>query len=136
MSENKRRKPTASATNLTGVVVSILFGSLLNIIIYAELCAAASFVCLKSDIGTEFNKYFIFLIAGISGFFGGFKAVRTVGRNGLLLGAVSAFPSFLIIFLISSILSRTGIAYPGWIAAAVMTLFSAAGGIVGVNKRR
>ncbi len=136
MSENKRRKPTASATNLTGVLVSVLLGSLLNIIIYAALCAVASFVCLKADLGTEFNKYFIFFIVGVSGFFGGLKAVRSVGRNGLMLGAVSALPAFLIIFLVSSIISRTGIACTGWIAAGVMTFFSAVGGIVGVNKRR
>lgn len=136
MSKNKRRKPAAEFTGIGGIVINILIGSLLNIIIFSALCAVCSFLCLKTDIDSQNYKYFIFISCAVAGFCGGFKSVGTIRKNGLLLGALSALPTFFIIFLISSIISRTGISMSGWIAAGVMALFSAVGGILSVNKRR
>ena len=48
----------------------------------------------------------------------------------------SFFKWVLIIFLVASIISRTGIAVSGRISAIIMTVFSAVGGIVSANKRR
>lgn len=136
MPKNKRRKPKTEATDIRSIVINILIGSLLNIIIYAALCAVCSLICLKADIDSSYYKYLIFVVAAVSGFFGGFKSVSSVRRNGLLLGAISALPSFLIIFLVSSIISRTGMSVSGLIAAVIMVVFSAVGGIMSVNKRR
>ncbi len=126
----------AAVTDMKSIIIKILLGSAFNIIIFALMCAVCSLICLKADIDSGYYKYLIFVIAAVSGFFGGFKAVSSVRRNGLLLGALSALPSFLIIFLISSIISRTGMAVSGLIAAVIMTVFSAVGGIMSVNKRR
>lgn len=136
MPKNRRRKPVAEVTDIRSIIIKILIGSALNIILFAALCAVCSLVCLKADIDSSYYKYLIFLISAVSGFFGGFKALGSVRRNGLLLGTLSALPSFLIIFLVSSIISRTGMAVSGLIAAVIMTVFSAVGGIMSVNKRR
>lgn len=136
MPKNKRKKPKAEATDLRSIIIKILIGSALTVIIYTALCVLLSLICLKADIDSSVYKYFIFAIAAVSGFFGGFKTVSAVRKNGLLLGALSALPAFLIIFLISSIVSHTGIAASGWISAIIMTVFSAVGGVLSANKRR
>lgn len=136
MPKNKRRKPKAEAMNLKGIIFKILVGSALTVILYSALCVIFSLVCLKADFDLSLYKYFIFAISAVSGFFGGFKSVGTIRKNGLLFGAMSALPAFLIIFLVASIISRTGIAVSGRISAIIMTVFSAVGGIVSANKRR
>lgn len=136
MPKNKRRKPTAEVTDIRSIVIKILIGSAFNIILFAAMCAVCSLICLKADIDSRRYKLFIFFISAVSGFFGGFKAVGSVRRNGMFLGVLSALPSFLIIFLVSSIISRTGMAASGLIAAVIMAVFSAVGGIISVNKRR
>ena len=126
MPKNKRRKPKAESTNLRSIILKILVGSSLNVILYSALCVIFSLVSLKADFDLSMYKYFIF----------GFKSVGAIRKNGLLFGALSALPAFLIIFLVASIISRTGIAVSGRISAIIMTVFSAVGGIVSANKRR
>lgn len=136
MPKNKRRKPKAESTNLRSIILKILVGSALNVILYSALCVIFSLVSLKADFDLSMYKYFIFAISAVSGFFGGFKSVGAIRKNGLLFGALSALPALLIIFLVASIISRTGIAVSGRISAIIMTVFSALGGIVSANKRR
>lgn len=70
-----------------------------------------------------------------TGFIGGFFAVKPTRRNGIVIGALSAVPAFMLIFLVTSIISHTGISATGWIAAAITVIFSAVGGIICANKR-
>ena len=77
----------------------------------------------------------IFFICAVSGFIGGFFAVKPTRRNGIVIGALSAVPAFMLIFLVTSIISHTVISATGWIAAAITVIFSAVGGIICSNKR-
>lgn len=136
MPKKRKRKPSKEAADPINISIKALIGSLVNIIIFFALSAAFSFICLKADLDEALLKYFVFAAAAISGLIGGFTAVRPIRKNGLLIGGACALPAFLIIFLISSILSRTGIAVSGWIAALIMTLASALGGILSANRRK
>lgn len=136
MPKKRRKKANAQNNNVKNLILKTLFGSIVNILIYFSLCAAAALICLKTDTDSAIYKYIVPFICAVSGFFGGFKAVNSIRMKGMLFGAISALPAFLIIFLISSIISRTGIAASGWIAAIIMTVFSAVGGILSANQRK
>lgn len=129
-------KAKSDNPTLIKFTVQALVGSLFNIIIFFSLVAVLSLICLKIDCKTAIYKYFVFFISAISGFVGGLIAVKPFRKNGLIIGALSSVPAFIIIFLISSIISTTGIGVFGFISAIVMTLFSAIGGIISVNKRK
>ncbi len=136
MPKRRKRKPSKETAEPVSIIIKALIGSLVNIIIFFSLLAAFSFVCLKADLDEALLKYFVFAAAAISGLVGGFTAVRPIRKKGMILGGVCALPAFLIILLISSIVSRTGIAVSGWNAALIMTLASALGGILSANRRK
>lgn len=135
MPKSKRKSSAKDSPALLQTAIKTLIGSLVNIIIYFALTAVFSLISLKTDAKSDYFKYMIFFISAMSGLVGGFAAVKPIRKNGILIGAVSAAPAFLIIFLVSSIIGRTGISIAGWISAAIMTLFSAVGGIISANKR-
>ncbi|HAS38238.1 MAG TPA: TIGR04086 family membrane protein [Ruminococcaceae bacterium] len=135
MPKSKRKLSAKESPALLQTAIKTLIGSLVNIIIYFALTAVFSLISLKTDAKSDYFRYMIFFISAMSGLVGGFAAVKPIRKNGILIGAVSASPAFLIIFLVSSIISRTGISITGWVAAAIMTLFSAIGGIISANKR-
>ncbi|HAY73938.1 MAG TPA: TIGR04086 family membrane protein [Ruminococcaceae bacterium] len=135
MPKSKRKSSAKESPALLQTAIKTLIGSLVNIIIYFALTAVFSLISLKTDAKSDYFRYMIFFISAMSGLVGGFAAVKPIRKNGILIGAVSAAPAFLIIFLVSSIISRTGISITGWVAAAIMTLFSAIGGIISANKR-
>ncbi len=135
MPKSKRKLSAKESPALLQTAIKTLIGSLVNIIIYFALTAVFSLISLKTDAKSDYFRYMIFFISAMSGLVGGFAAVKPIRKNGILIGAVSAAPAFLIIFLVSSIISRTGISITGWVAAAIMTLFSAIGGIISANKR-
>ena len=135
MPKSKRKLSAKESPALLQTAIKTLIGSLVDIIIYFALTAVFSLISLKTDAKSDYFRYMIFFISAMSGLVGGFAAVKPIRKNGILIGAVSAAPAFLIIFLVSSIISRTGISITGWVAAAIMTLFSAIGGIISVNKK-
>ena len=135
MPKSKRKLSAKESPALLQTAIKTLIGSLVNIIIYFALTAVFSLISLKTDAKSDYFRYMIFFISAMSGLVGGFAAVKPIRKNGILIGAVSAAPAFLIIFLVSSIISRTGISITGWVAAAIMTLFSAIGGIISAKKR-
>lgn len=136
MPKKRKRKASKDATDPISIIIKALIGSLVNIIVFFALSAVFSFICLKADLDEALFKYFVFAAGAASGLVGGFTAVKPVRKNGLIIGGACALPAFLIIFLISSIISRTGIDVSGWIAALIMTLFSALGGILSANRRK
>lgn len=136
MSASKRKKATADKIDLVSITVRILVGSLLSVICYFVLAAIFSLISYKTDFDSSIYRYFVLFSGAVAGIIGGYFAVRKIRKNGIIIGAVSAIPAFFIIFLISSVISRTGISTVGWITAGIMTLFSAIGGIISANKRK
>lgn len=122
--------------NPLGIIVSILIGSLVNIIIFFGLTAVFSLICLKADTAPEILKYPVWAASGVGGFFGGLTAVGRLRKNGMLFGAASAVPALLVIILVCTLVSRTGISYVGWIAVSISVILSAVGGILSANRRK
>lgn len=135
MPKNKRRKSAEIVADPVGIIVKTLVGSLTSLLIFFLLALIFSAICLKLDIDSAYYKYPLFVASAISGFMGGLVAVKRIRKKGWIIGAASAAPAFSVIFLICSIISRTGISSVGWISAAVMTLCASIGGILSVGKR-
>ncbi len=137
MPKKRRTKSKIQAAGdwQTGALKALI-GSAVSLILFFALMAVAAFILWKKDSDSESFKYIVLAIGAVASFIGGFAAVRPIRKNGIILGAMSALPSYFIIILASSIMAKSGIGIIGWILLGVMVLFSAAGGIVAVNKRK
>lgn len=137
MQKKRRTKPKPQVSgDIKTVAIKALIGSLVGLVVFFILTALASFILWKNDADSEIFKYIMLIIGAVSAFIGGFVAVRPTRKNGIAVGALSALPSYLVIILISVLLSKSGVGAVGWVLLAVMILFSAIGGIVAVNKRK
>ena len=128
----KRRKPKAKA-DLRTVIVRTLTGSAVGTAVFFALTALASFICLKKDSAPEAYGYFELAIGAAAGFLCGYTAVKPVRKKGIIVGAVSSMPMYLIVTCAAALISHGGIGLMGWILGAVMLAAGAAGGIVAVN---
>ena len=135
MSEIRRSKPK-SDNNIKTVALKTLIGSLVGLLAFFGLTALAAFIMWKIDADSSIFKYIMLLVGAVSGMAGGFAAVRPLRKNGIVVGALSALPSYLIIILISILIAKSGIAVIGWVLLIIELLFSAVGGIIAVNKRK
>lgn len=113
---------------LTGVCVGVV-GTTLALLLFALLID-------KLSLPTAAVTPMAVAALGVGGLAGGFAAGLCGGRRGLLLGAVCGVLLFLILLI-------AGVAWgkaltPGYtvIKWAVLTACSAAGGVLGVNRRR
>lgn len=136
MPKSKRRKPKSENMDLKSIIIKTLVGSAISVFVYFILTAVCSLICLKLDTKQEAYIYIIYAISAVSGFVGGYRAVSLIRKNGLIIGAVCALPALVIIFLVSSIIGRTGMSASGWIVAVIMAVFSAVGGVLSANRRR
>lgn len=136
MRKKKRTKATAQNKSLKNYVLKTVTGSAVGIGVFFLLALAAAFVLWKKDADTSAFKYVIFAVAAVSGFTGGFAAVRPVRENGMILGALSAILPCVAVSAVSMLIAKSGIGAAGWIFIALNIIFSAIGGIVAVNKRK
>lgn len=138
MAKKKRKRKSAQQGNadLRTVIVKTLIGSVIGAVMFFLLVALMSLIVLKADMSQSPYKYMILGAGMISGFICGFAAVRPVRKNGIVVGALSALPMYLLAVTLATLNSRTGIGVIGWILLGVMIVFAAIGGILAVNKRK
>ncbi len=134
MPEKRRIKPQMN--DIRTVAIKTLTGSLVGLVIFFLLTAVATAVLWKTDADSEMYKYILLVIGAISAFVCGFVAVRPVRKNGIVFGALSVLPTYLITIIVSMLISKSGIGLFGWILLGIQILFAAIGGIIAVNKRK
>lgn len=128
----KRRKPKVDA-DLRTVIVKALTGSAVGTAVFFALTALVSFICLEKDSAPEGYGYFELAVSAVAGFMCGYTAVKPVRKKGIIVGAVSSMPMYLVVVCAATLISHGGLGIMGWIAGAVMLAAGAAGGIVAVN---
>lgn len=135
---HKKRKTKSKVQNTTAknIVIKTAIGSGVSLVVFFLLALLAGFVLWKNDADINSFKYVIFALSAVSGFIGGFVAVRPVRKNGIAFGALSSVVPCAIIILISVLIAKSSVSVTGWIFIALYILFSAIGGIVAVNKRK
>lgn len=136
MHKKRRTKAKSQNNSLKNYVVKTAIGSVTGLVVFFTLALVASFVLWKNDSDTASFKYVIFALAAISGFVGGFVAVRPVRKNGIVFGALSALLPCIIVAVVSMLISKSGLAVTAWIFFVIYILLAAAGGIVAANKRK
>ncbi len=137
MQKKRRSKPkTQSGGDIKTTAIKALTGSAVSLILFFALTALMSLILWKKDSDTEIFKYVMLAVGAVSGFIGGFAAVRPTRKNGIAVGALSALPPYFIIILVSALIAENGVSLIGWLLLGVMILFSAVGGIIAVNKRK
>lgn len=134
----KKRKTKSKVQNTTAknIVIKTAIGSGVSLVVFFLLALLAGFVLWKNDADINYFKYVIFALSAVSGFIGGFVAVRPVRKNGIAFGALSSVVPCAIIILVSVLIAKSSVSVTGWIFIALYILFSAIGGIVAVNKRK
>lgn len=135
---HKKRKTKSKVQNTTAknIAIKTAIGSGVSLVVFFLLALLAGFILWKNDADTNSFKYVIFALGAVSGFIGGFVAVRPVRKNGIAFGALSSVVPCAIIILISVLIAKSSVSVTGWIFIALYILFSAIGGIVAVNKRK
>ena len=134
----KKRKTKSKVQNTTAknIVIKTAIGSGVSLVVFFLLALLAGFVLWKNDADINSFKYVIFALSAVSGFIGGFVAVRPVRKNGIAFGALSSVVPCAVIILASVLIAKSSVSVTGWIFIALYILFSAIGGIVAVNKRK
>lgn len=136
MHKKRRTKAKAKDSSFKNIVKKTAIGSVVSLLSFFALTALAALILWKNDSDTASFKYIISAIGAVSGFLGGFIAVRPVRKNGIAFGALSALVPCVFILAVSALLAKSSVSVAGWIFIAVNILFSAIGGIVAVNKRK
>lgn len=137
MPENKRKSKGGGANaDLRTIIIRCLTGAIIGTVTFFAILVLMSFIALKADLSDSLYKYLVLADGAVSGFVCGFATVRPIRKNGIIFGAVSALPMFIITALTAFLTSNSGLGAIGWILAGVMIIFSAIGGILAVNKRK
>lgn len=132
----KKRKAKPQNNSVKNIAIKTAIGSAISLILFFSLAAVSAFILWKNDADTASFKYILFAIGAVSGFLGGFTAVRPIRKNGIVLGAVSSLLPCIVAIGISALIAKGFLSATGWIFIAVNVLFSAIGGIIAVNKRK
>ncbi|MBQ6570209.1 MAG: TIGR04086 family membrane protein [Clostridia bacterium] len=122
-----------SLTLLRPVVIGVSVGALATLLII--LIASALFSVIKS-FADNLAVPLAVLAATAGAFAGGFIAARIFGCKGLLIGLVTGFFLFAIIFIISAICASRLFTTAVLAQFIFMTLGGAAGGFCAVNTKR
>lgn len=135
---HKKRKTKSKVQNTTAknIAIKTAIGSGVSLVVFFLLALLTGFVLWKNDADTNYFNYVIFALSAVSGFVGGFVAVRPVRKNGIAFGALSSVVPCAVIILASVLVAKSSVSVTGWIFIALYILFSAIGGIVAVNKRK
>ena len=126
----RRKKKTESS--LKNTVIRALVGAAAGTVIFFVFTLLLSFFCLKRDTDPSNFGFIELAVGAVAGFFCGYIAVKPIGKNGLVTGALSSLPMYLTVMTASILISHAGVGIFGWILAPIMIIASAVGGFVSI----
>ena len=123
-------------SNIKNVVKVILTAALIGIFVLLILSALhATYLCLFG-MSENAAKLISFIAWGLCAFVSGFIALRAIGKRGLVYGAITGVAFFLCVLVIGVISTGHIKAISNiWGNLVIALVSSAAGGIIGVNKK-
>lgn len=127
------KRKTGTEKDLRTVILKMLTGSTVGIAVYFALTAAASFVSLKKDTAPEGFGFIDLALGAFAAVLCGFIAVKPIMKKGLIIGALSTMPMYLVISCTCILMTHGGIGMYGWILGGVMLIAGAVGGIIAVK---
>lgn len=131
-----KSKSSRSKENSSSNYKMIIFGAITGIVLFFTFVSLFAFVILKTEMFSDSFYMPAGLISGaLSSFIGGFAAVRSVKKNGVVNGALCGLIQALVcsaaVFFISGKNLGSGI----FILMAVIVVLGALGGISAVNLK-
>ncbi len=136
MPKNKKKTRSTSNKQSFQLLKPVFTGSLTGLSVFFALTTIFTLIAYKQDFEQDIYTVLITTASVLSGFISGFVAVMPIKRNGLISGFISVLPMFMIIIIIASVVSRSGIGMWGWINLGAMIIAGASGGIVSANTHR
>ncbi len=113
---------------ILGVVSSVVMISVL-------MCIVATVLLLSSQLPYEYLEYLMIFVDAVSVFFGGYIAARVNRSQGLIIGLACGAIVLLSIIISGFISGPQTITLITLLKALVIIIFSALGGIKGVNTK-
>ena len=116
---------------------AVAIGSVIGMIFCSIMMLLLAFVLVKSG-QLPLNAVYIILqvIGALSSFLGSYVAVRIYKSMGLLLGVITAFVMFLIVFAVGLSTCVEGVSAMTVTKLVSMLCAGAVGGILSVNKKK
>ena len=115
---------------------SLITGMLCGIAVITILTLLFAFVLVISGAyPTDIISYISLVFLGVGGLVGGYIAARLNKSSGLAVGALTGFIIFLIILIVGLSQSAATISLYTLYKFLILIIFSALGGILGINKQ-
>ncbi len=126
------RKNEKSTSNLN----KIIFASVIGTVLFFAVICLLSLIALKSN-GFNSSLYMpaVLLSGALSGFMGGFTAVRPVRKNGAAYGALTGLVQAVVCSAAAFFINGNKAGSTLFILIAVIIAMGAAGGISAVNLK-
>ena len=116
--------------------IKIIIGSAIGTVLYFLIVAVAAVAVLKSGSGTSVYMPIGFAAGVLSGFAGGFAAVRPIKEKGAMFGALSGLGQALLCSIVLFIVNKATAGSGMFILSLIIIICSALGGIAAVNAKR
>lgn len=117
-------------------VSQVLISSALGAVLFFLFLIAAAAFSLKSSLNQSLYLAVGLIAGGLSGFTGGFVALKLIKEKGIFYGALVGFIQSLLCAVIIFALNKGTAGNGIFILIAAVTLFSSLGGIAAVNIKK
>lgn len=125
----------AKQVKMHGFVTPVLFGILGAFIASVLLLALFSFLMTVRDMPNGVITPFACVSISVGAAMGGFIATRLFQSRGLIIGMITGFVFFVILYLVGIIVQQAELNGMLLLKVSLSVVFGAFGGIAGVNKR-
>ena len=115
MHKKRRTKSKSQNDSLKNIAIKTAIGSAVSLVAFFALAMLATLILWKNDSDTASFKYIISAIGAVSGFLGGFVAVRPIRKNGIAFGALSAIVPSAVIILAAVLIAKSSLSAAGWV---------------------
>ncbi len=127
-----RMKDSDSSKAFKALIVSVAVNAVTTALCMLFLCLIMT---MSGALFDGILKYLILVPLAVGGYAGGFCAGRINKSKGMLLGGVSGAIALLALIIISFCIQNTEITYILILKVITIILFSAIGGVKGINKK-
>ncbi len=118
------------------LIKALFFGVVVGSLIITILLIISSIIILQTGIlPADILEYIILAFIGVGSLIGGFTAGRIYHMNGIIIGSVTGFIMFLILFLSGISEIKDGLSIMTLLKLVVTIVPGILGGILGVNKK-
>lgn len=111
----------------------LLFGCILGLIISFVILVLLAVLLSVQDIPASAAPPLATTAAGVGAFFAGFTAAKLYHKQGMMIGGLTGFVLFILLFITSLVVASGSLTFLSFIKLLLMLLASAIGGVLALN---